>query len=137
MLQPQIPINTPTKHPSDQGSRLSRRYMSCLQCHERSTRTIYVSSFLPVPLLDFSPTRPPPPYIYIRQLINPQPSKWFMLSIGAKNLHKMLSGFDDKSAQAICTFGYCEGPGHEPVLFQGRTDGTLVESRGSTAFGEF
>ncbi|PZD01887.1 Ham1p-like domain containing protein [Pyrenophora tritici-repentis] len=61
--------------------------------------------------------------------------KWFMLSLGAKNLHKMLSGFDDKSAQAICTFGYCEGPGHEPVLFQGRTDGTLVESRGSTAFG--
>ena len=60
-----------------------------------------------------------------------------MLSLGAKNLHKMLSGFDDKSAQAICTFGYCEGPGHEPVLFQGRTDGTLVESRGSTAFGKF
>ncbi|CAE7008807.1 hypothetical protein P3342_002919 [Pyrenophora teres f. teres] len=61
--------------------------------------------------------------------------KWFMLSLGAKNLHKMLSGFDDKSAQAICTFGYCEGPGHEPVLFQGRTDGMLVESRGSTVFG--
>ncbi|KAI4640750.1 hypothetical protein J4E93_008342 [Alternaria ventricosa] len=61
--------------------------------------------------------------------------KWFMLSLGAPNLHKMLSGFDDKSAQAVCTFGYCEGPGHEAILFQGRTDGKLVESRGSTAFG--
>ncbi|KAI4945738.1 hypothetical protein J4E91_007651 [Alternaria rosae] len=61
--------------------------------------------------------------------------KWFMLSLGAHNLHKMLSGFDDKSAQAVCTFGYCEGPGHEAILFQGRTDGKLVESRGSTVFG--
>jgi inosine triphosphate pyrophosphatase len=59
-----------------------------------------------------------------------------MLSLGAPNLHKMLSGFDDKSAQAVCTFGYCEGPGHEALLFQGRTDGKLVESRGSTVFGE-
>ena len=59
-----------------------------------------------------------------------------MLSLGASNLHKMLSGFDDKSAQAVCTFGYFEGPGHEAVLFQGRTDGKLVESRGSTVFGK-
>jgi inosine triphosphate pyrophosphatase len=59
-----------------------------------------------------------------------------MLSLGAPNLHKMLSGFDDKSAQAVCTFGYCEGPGHEAVLFQGRTGGKLVESRGSTVFGK-
>ncbi|KNG48339.1 ham1 family protein [Stemphylium lycopersici] len=48
----------------------------------------------------------------------------------------MLSGFDDKSAQAVCTFGYCEGPGKEAILFQGRTDGKLVESRGSTVFGQ-
>ena len=51
-------------------------------------------------------------------------------------MHKMLAGFDDKSAQAVCTFAYCAGPGQEPVLFQGRTDGKLVESRGSTVFGE-
>ncbi|EUC38106.1 hypothetical protein COCVIDRAFT_23891 [Bipolaris victoriae FI3] len=61
--------------------------------------------------------------------------KWFMLSLGPLNLHKLLAGFDDKSAQAVCTFGYCEGPGHEAILFQGRTDGKLVESRGSTVFG--
>jgi inosine triphosphate pyrophosphatase len=61
--------------------------------------------------------------------------KWFMQSLGPQHLHKLLSGFDDKSAQAVCTFGYSEGPGHEPILFQGRTDGKLVESRGSTVFG--
>jgi inosine triphosphate pyrophosphatase len=59
-----------------------------------------------------------------------------MQSLGAAQLHKLLAGFDDKSAQAVCTFAYCEGPGHEPVLFQGRTDGKLVESRGPTVFGE-
>jgi inosine triphosphate pyrophosphatase len=63
-------------------------------------------------------------------------SKWFMLALGPLQMHKMLAGFDDKSAQAVCTFAYCAGPGQEPVLFQGRTDGKLVESRGSTVFGE-
>ena len=63
-------------------------------------------------------------------------SKWFMLSLGPLELHKMLAGFDDKSAQAVCTFGYCEGPGHEPITFQGRTDGKLVPSRGPTVFGK-
>lgn len=52
----------------------------------------------------------------------PANSKWFMQSIGVQNLHKMLDGFEDKSAQAVCTFAYSEGPGHEPLLFQGRTD---------------
>lgn len=52
-------------------------------------------------------------------------------------MHKMLEGFEDKSAQAVCTFAYCEGPGHEPVLFQGRTDGKLVQSRGPTVFGKY
>ncbi|KAL5382788.1 hypothetical protein DPSP01_006345 [Paraphaeosphaeria sporulosa] len=61
--------------------------------------------------------------------------KWFMLALGPAKLHHMLDGFDDKSAQAVCTFAYCEGPGHEPVLFQGRTDGKLVASRGPTVFG--
>lgn len=59
-----------------------------------------------------------------------------MLSLGPLELHKMLAGFDDKSAQAVCTFGYCEGPGHEPITFQGRTDGKLVPSRGPTVFGK-
>ncbi|KAH8725209.1 inosine triphosphate pyrophosphatase-like protein [Phaeosphaeriaceae sp. PMI808] len=61
--------------------------------------------------------------------------KWFMLALGPTQMHKLLEGFDNKSAQAVCTFAYCEGPGHEPVLFQGRTDGKLVPSRGPTVFG--
>lgn len=49
-------------------------------------------------------------------------SKWFLQALGPQDLHKMLAGFDDKSAQAVCTFAYCEGPGHDPVVFQGRTN---------------
>lgn len=60
-----------------------------------------------------------------------------MLALGPAKLHHMLDGFDDKSAEAVCTFAYCEGPGHEPVLFQGRTDGKLVASRGPTLFGKY
>lgn len=39
-----------------------------------------------------------------------------------QQFHKLLAGFEDKSAQAVCTFAYCEGPGKEPIVFQGRTD---------------
>jgi hypothetical protein len=91
-----------------------------LQGYERPARTLHVTSH--------------PLNLY--KIILTVRSKWFMQSLGASQLHKMLEGFDDKSAQAVCTFGYCEGPGHEPVLFQGRTDGKLVASRGSTVFGE-
>lgn len=80
-------------------------------------------------------------------------SKWFLKQLGPQDLHKMLAGFEDKSAQAVATFAYCEGPGHEPVVFQGRTDvcrldcfglkpphadvsqGVIVPSRGPTTFG--
>ncbi|KAE9973790.1 hypothetical protein BLS_003432 [Venturia inaequalis] len=61
--------------------------------------------------------------------------KWFLQSLGPDGMHKMLAGFEDKSAQAIATFAYSEGPGHEPILFQGRTDGKIVPSRGPTVFG--
>ena len=63
-------------------------------------------------------------------------SKTFMESLGHEGLNKMLDGFDDRSAEAVCTFAYSAGPGHEPVLFQGRTDGKLVASRGPTVFGQ-
>lgn len=48
--------------------------------------------------------------------------KWFLQALGVQQFHKLLAGFEDKSAQAVCTFAYCEGPGHEPIVFQGRTD---------------
>lgn len=53
--------------------------------------------------------------------------KWFLDSLGVEGLPKLLSGFEDKSAQAVCTFAYCEGPGCEVKLFQGVNDGTIVD----------
>jgi inosine triphosphate pyrophosphatase len=46
----------------------------------------------------------------------------------------MLTGFEDKSAYALCIFAYGE-PGKEVQLFVGRTDGTIVDPRGPTTFG--
>lgn len=53
--------------------------------------------------------------------------KWFLDSLGADQLPKMLTGFEDKSAQAVCTFAYCGGPGEEVKLFQGVNDGVIVD----------
>ncbi|CAI8499085.1 unnamed protein product [Pichia kudriavzevii] len=61
--------------------------------------------------------------------------KWFLKSVGLDGLVKMLDGFEDKSANAITTFGYCEGPGKDVLLFQGITTGKIVPSRGPTDFG--
>ncbi|KAI1075245.1 putative ham1 family protein [Whalleya microplaca] len=61
--------------------------------------------------------------------------KWFMKSIGHVGLNNLLAAYDDKSAQAVCTFGFSKGPGHEPILFQGRTHGKIVPARGPTNFG--
>lgn len=62
--------------------------------------------------------------------------KWFMESLGNEGLIKMLAGFEDKSATAICTFGYCESPDSDVILFQGKLDGTIVpKPRGEGNFG--
>ncbi|ANZ76547.1 BA75_03397T0 [Komagataella pastoris] len=61
--------------------------------------------------------------------------KWFLKSIGLEGLNKMLEGFENKSAKAYCTFGYCEGPGENVKLFQGITEGKIVTPRGPTKFG--
>lgn len=49
-------------------------------------------------------------------------SKWFMKSIGHEGLNNLLVAYEDKSAQAVATFGFSKGPGHETILFQGKTD---------------
>ena len=61
--------------------------------------------------------------------------KWFLKSLGPESLPAMLAGFDDKSAYAVCTVGYCEGPGQPVKMFQGKTAGSIVDSRGPTVFG--
>ena len=46
--------------------------------------------------------------------------KWFLQAIGLEGLNNLLMAYEDKSAQAVCTFAYCEGPGHEVLIFEGR-----------------
>jgi inosine triphosphate pyrophosphatase len=48
-----------------------------------------------------------------------------MKSIGHVGLNNLLAAYEDKSAQAVATFGFCKGPGQEILLFQGRTDVSL------------
>ncbi|NWH36086.1 ITPA pyrophosphatase, partial [Chloropsis hardwickii] len=51
-------------------------------------------------------------------------------------LYKLLAGFEDKSAYALCTFAFSSGDPAEPVrLFKGQTHGVIVEPRGPRDFG--
>ncbi|RKL32860.1 hypothetical protein BFJ72_g10360 [Fusarium proliferatum] len=61
--------------------------------------------------------------------------KFFLEALGPEKLHLLLAGFSDKTAEAVATIGYCQGPGNEPVLFQGRIDGTIVPARGVMRYG--
>ncbi|KYQ89690.1 inosine triphosphate pyrophosphatase [Tieghemostelium lacteum] len=61
--------------------------------------------------------------------------KWFLEKLKPEGLYKLLDGFPDKTGYALCNFAYCEGPGHEPIVFVGRTDGTIVPPRGPRDFG--
>lgn len=45
-----------------------------------------------------------------------------MQDLGHTGLNNLLAAYEDKSAKAVCTFGFSQGPGHEPILFQGITD---------------
>lgn len=63
--------------------------------------------------------------------------KWFLEKLQPEGLHRMLSGWEDKSARAVCTFAYCESSVAEPKIFQGITEGTIVEPRGPRDFGWF
>jgi inosine triphosphate pyrophosphatase len=47
----------------------------------------------------------------------------------------MLAGWEDKSAEAVCTFAYAAGPDTEVLLFQGKTEGEIVFPRGPRDFG--
>jgi len=61
--------------------------------------------------------------------------KWFLAKCGHDGLNRMLAGFEDKAADATCTFAFAAGPGADPVLFQGRTAGRVVPARGDNQFG--
>ncbi|TFY79229.1 hypothetical protein EWM64_g4784 [Hericium alpestre] len=61
--------------------------------------------------------------------------KHFLKELGHEGLNNLLVGFPTKEAWALCTFAYCVGPGSEPILFEGRTDGMIVPARGPPKFG--
>ncbi|KAJ5964220.1 uncharacterized protein N7479_004096 [Penicillium vulpinum] len=61
--------------------------------------------------------------------------KCFYSALGNDGLHKLLAAYDDKVATAVCTFAFSAGPGSEPLLFQGRTQGKIVPKRGEGGFG--
>jgi inosine triphosphate pyrophosphatase len=47
----------------------------------------------------------------------------------------MLDGFDDKSAYAQTAVAFCPGPGKDPIVFMGQTNGRIVSVRGQLDFG--
>eukprot|EP00441_Pelagodinium_beii_P035159 CAMPEP_0197629816 /NCGR_PEP_ID=MMETSP1338-20131121/7524_1 /TAXON_ID=43686 ORGANISM="Pelagodinium beii, Strain RCC1491" /NCGR_SAMPLE_ID=MMETSP1338 /ASSEMBLY_ACC=CAM_ASM_000754 /LENGTH=210 /DNA_ID=CAMNT_0043200921 /DNA_START=111 /DNA_END=743 /DNA_ORIENTATION=+ len=61
--------------------------------------------------------------------------KWFLDKLGHEGLNKLLAGYEDKSAYAQCLFTLSAGPGCEIRVFDGRTEGRIVESRGPKDFG--
>ena len=62
--------------------------------------------------------------------------KWFLDKLKPEGLHRMLTGWEDKSAYALCTFAFSMGgPDDEVMLFRGTTDGKIVEPRGPRTFG--
>ncbi|KAH9173353.1 Ham1-like protein [Lactarius sanguifluus] len=61
--------------------------------------------------------------------------KFFLRELGHEGLNHMLDGFPTRAAWALCTFAYSAGPGTDPVLFEGRTDGRIVPARGPPKFG--
>ncbi|XP_039269506.2 inosine triphosphate pyrophosphatase-like [Styela clava] len=63
--------------------------------------------------------------------------KWFLKELGPEGIHKMLDGWEDKSAYALCTFAYnATGNANDPVLlFTGKCEGRIVSPRGPRDFG--
>lgn len=60
--------------------------------------------------------------------------KWFFDALGLDGLNNLLAAYEDKSAEAICTFAYSNGEGEQVRLFTGVTKGTIVSPRGNRGF---
>jgi inosine triphosphate pyrophosphatase len=61
--------------------------------------------------------------------------KWFLDKLGPSGLYRLLEGWEDKGATALCTIAYCPSPGAEVLLFPGEVEGDVVQPRGPPAFG--
>ena len=65
--------------------------------------------------------------------------KWFVEALKPEGLYKMLSAWEDKSAFAMCLFGYSDGTKnvegiYDVQLFEGCTPGQIVDPRGPRDF---
>ena len=61
--------------------------------------------------------------------------KWFVDDLGNDGLYKLLAGHEDHSAYCQCALAFSAGPGTEPLVFVGRTDGEIVAPIGEGGFG--
>jgi len=61
--------------------------------------------------------------------------KWFLEKLGLEGLNKLLAGFPDKTAYALCVFAFCQGEEHKPQLFVGKCPGKIVMPQGDNNFG--
>jgi inosine triphosphate pyrophosphatase len=59
--------------------------------------------------------------------------KDFIKKIGIKGLSELANKYEDNTAIALVSIGYCE-PGKEPMVFQGKVKGKIVSPRGDTRF---
>ena len=46
--------------------------------------------------------------------------KWFLDKCGREGLVKLLAGYEDKSAYALCTFAYYEPESKDVIVFEGK-----------------
>lgn len=60
--------------------------------------------------------------------------KWFLVSVGAAGIAKIVASFGDARATARTVIGYAD-EGGEQRFFEGVVLGTIVEPRGETKFG--
>ncbi|MFT4311312.1 MAG: RdgB/HAM1 family non-canonical purine NTP pyrophosphatase [Candidatus Woesearchaeota archaeon] len=59
--------------------------------------------------------------------------KFLVKSIGSKGIHKILQGYEEKAAKAICVVGYFDG--EKTHIFKGEIKGKIVEPKGESGFG--
>jgi len=63
--------------------------------------------------------------------------KWFLKNLGPDGLPRLIADFEDKTADAVCIFGYSDGGSgvQDVTLFEGRTPGQIVSPKGPRDFG--
>jgi inosine triphosphate pyrophosphatase len=61
--------------------------------------------------------------------------KHFLKNLGHNNLYKLLDGFEDKSAYALCTYTYLDFTKNKFISTFGKVNGKIVKPKGSNNFG--